>query len=95
MHHRAIVDAIANREPTRAEALAREHSRLARTSLEMVLRDKKLLTQVPGRVADQIPRGGLGAVRKAAAWQSGDRLSPAKAPRSSPTMLAAARSAAG
>jgi GntR family transcriptional regulator, vanillate catabolism transcriptional regulator len=48
MHHRAIVDAIGNREPTRAEALAREHSRLARTSLEMVMRDKRLLTQVPG-----------------------------------------------
>lgn len=48
MHHRAIVDAIANREATRAEALAREHSRLARTSLEMVLRDKKLLVKVPG-----------------------------------------------
>lgn len=48
MHHRAIVDAIGNREATRAEALAREHSRLARTSLEMVMRDKRLLTQVPG-----------------------------------------------
>jgi GntR family transcriptional regulator of vanillate catabolism len=48
IHHRAIVDAIANREPTRAEALAREHSRLARTSLEMILRDKRLLANVPG-----------------------------------------------
>ena len=48
MHHRAIVDAIAHREPSRAEAMAREHSRLARTSLEMVLRDKRLLTRVPG-----------------------------------------------
>jgi GntR family transcriptional regulator of vanillate catabolism len=48
MHHHAIVDAIANREATRAEAMAREHSRLARTSLEMVLRDKRLLTRLPG-----------------------------------------------
>jgi GntR family transcriptional regulator, vanillate catabolism transcriptional regulator len=48
IHHRSIIDAIANREPTRAEALAREHSRLARTSLEMVMRDKRLLIQVPG-----------------------------------------------
>ena len=55
MHHRAIVDAIANREPTRAEALAREHSRLARTSLEMVLRDKKLFTQVPGASLIRFP----------------------------------------
>jgi GntR family transcriptional regulator of vanillate catabolism len=55
MHHRAIVDAIANREPTRAEALAREHSRLARTSLEMVLRDKRLLTQVPGASLIRLP----------------------------------------
>jgi GntR family transcriptional regulator of vanillate catabolism len=55
MHHRAIVDAIANREATRAEALAREHSRLARTSLEMVLRDKRLLTQVPGAALIRLP----------------------------------------
>lgn len=55
MHHRAIVDAIANREPTRAEALAREHSRLARTSLEMVLRDKHLFTQVPGSSLIRFP----------------------------------------
>ena len=48
MHYRAIVDAIANREPMRAEAMAREHSRLARSSLELVLRDERLLTQVPG-----------------------------------------------
>lgn len=55
IHHRAIVDAIANREATRAEALAREHSRLARTSLEMVLRDKRLLTQVPGASLIRFP----------------------------------------
>ena len=28
--------------------MAREHSRLSRTSLEMVLRDKRLLKRVPG-----------------------------------------------
>ena len=55
MHHRSIVDAIANREAMRAEALAREHSRLARTSLEMVLRDKRLLTQVPGASLIRFP----------------------------------------
>lgn len=55
MHHRAIADAIANREATRAEAVAREHSRLARTSLEMVLRDKRLLTRVPGASLIRFP----------------------------------------
>src|SRR3954469_4691811 len=29
VHHRAIIEAIANREPARAESMAREHSRLA------------------------------------------------------------------
>jgi GntR family transcriptional regulator of vanillate catabolism len=55
MHHQAIADAIANREATRAEAVAREHSRLARTSLEMVLRDKRLLTRVPGASLIRFP----------------------------------------
>ena len=55
MHHRAIVDAIAHREPARADALAREHSRLARTSLEMVLRDKHLLSQLPGASLIRFP----------------------------------------
>ncbi|MGH9373195.1 MAG: GntR family transcriptional regulator [Vicinamibacterales bacterium] len=55
MHHRAIVDAIANQEATRAEALAREHSRLARTSLEIALRDKRLFTQVPGASLIRLP----------------------------------------
>jgi GntR family transcriptional regulator of vanillate catabolism len=55
MHHRAIVDAIAHREPTRAEAMAREHSRLARTSLAMVLRDKRLLKRVPGAALIRFP----------------------------------------
>lgn len=48
IHHHAIIDAIAHREPARAEAMAREHSRLARTSLEMIMRDRHLLSQVPG-----------------------------------------------
>jgi GntR family transcriptional regulator of vanillate catabolism len=55
MHHRAIVDAIGNREATRAEAVAREHSRLARTSLEMALRDKRMLTRVPGASLIRFP----------------------------------------
>jgi len=55
MHHRAIVDAIANREATRAEAVAREHSRLARTSLQMALRDKHFLSRVPGASLIRFP----------------------------------------
>ncbi len=48
IHHRTILDAIANREVARAEAAAREHARLARTSLDLALRHKRLLTRVPG-----------------------------------------------
>jgi GntR family transcriptional regulator of vanillate catabolism len=55
VHHRAIVDAVASREPARAEAMAREHSRLARTSLEMIMRDRHLLSQVPGASLIRFP----------------------------------------
>ena len=47
--HHAIVDAIRNREGTRAEALAREHARLARSNLEHILQsDRGLKDRVPG-----------------------------------------------
>jgi GntR family transcriptional regulator of vanillate catabolism len=46
--HRAIVEAISNREGARAESLAREHSRLARTNLENALRHRRLFTTIPG-----------------------------------------------
>ena len=55
IHHHAIVDAIANREPARAEAMAREHSRLARTSLELIMKDRHLLSQVPGASLIRFP----------------------------------------
>ena len=55
IHHRAIVDAIAHKEPARAEAMAREHSRLARTSLELIMRDRHLLSQVPGASLIRFP----------------------------------------
>lgn len=46
--HRAIVEAIENREGARAEALAREHARLARRNLENVMsRDRSLISRVP------------------------------------------------
>ena len=46
--HRAIVYAIANREGARAEAIAREHARLARQNLEFVLDEEpSLIPRVP------------------------------------------------
>lgn len=46
--HRAIINAIEMRESARAEAIAREHARLARNNLDMVIEDRRLLTSVPG-----------------------------------------------
>ena len=47
--HRAIHDAIRAREGTRAEALAREHARLARANREYVMREHPgLASRVPG-----------------------------------------------
>src|SRR5260221_132082 len=57
VHHHAIVDAIANREPARADAMAREHSRLAQTSLEMILRNRHLLYQIAGASLIRFPEG--------------------------------------
>lgn len=48
-HHRALVEAITAREGARAEALAREHARIARSNLEYVLtKDRDLISRVPG-----------------------------------------------
>jgi len=48
-HHRAIVQAIAKREGTRAEALARDHANLTRSNLEHALKeDSSLMKQLPG-----------------------------------------------
>ncbi|MGH1331400.1 MAG: GntR family transcriptional regulator [Paracoccaceae bacterium] len=50
-HHRAIFEAIEAREGARAEALTREHARLARRNLEYVMRqDQSLIARVPGLV---------------------------------------------
>lgn len=49
VQHRAMVEAICAREGARAEALAREHARLARVNLEYVMREQPdLVEQVPG-----------------------------------------------
>ena len=45
--HRQVLDAIQNREGSRAEALMREHSRIAQRNLREVVRNQQL-DQVPG-----------------------------------------------
>jgi GntR family transcriptional regulator of vanillate catabolism len=47
-HHRGIVEAIEMREGARAEALSREHARLARQNLAFVMTDENLMSKVPG-----------------------------------------------
>ncbi|MER0236768.1 GntR family transcriptional regulator [Fulvimarina sp. MAC8] len=49
IQHRSVMDAVMRREGARAEALMREHARLARTNLEYVInRDRSLMKTVPG-----------------------------------------------
>jgi GntR family transcriptional regulator, vanillate catabolism transcriptional regulator len=47
-HHRAILDAIENGEGSRADHLAREHSRLARRNLDISVKNQRELDRVPG-----------------------------------------------
>jgi GntR family transcriptional regulator of vanillate catabolism len=53
-HHRAIASAIIDGEASRAELLAREHSRLARTNLENALKLQQL-TRIPGASLIKFP----------------------------------------
>jgi GntR family transcriptional regulator of vanillate catabolism len=46
--HRAVVEAIENREGARAEALMREHSRIAHRNLKTALNNQKALARLPG-----------------------------------------------
>ncbi len=46
-HHRLVVDAVQNREGARAEAIMREHARLAHRNLQLALRGAGL-SKVPG-----------------------------------------------
>jgi GntR family transcriptional regulator of vanillate catabolism len=57
-HHRGVLEAIEGREGARAEALMREHARLARRNLELVLRHQDKLHLV---------RGGA-LIRRGRAW---------------------------
>jgi len=47
-HHHAILEALEKRQGTRAEAIAREHSNLARRHLELVLSDGEFESFLPG-----------------------------------------------
>jgi GntR family transcriptional regulator, vanillate catabolism transcriptional regulator len=46
--HRGIVDALERGQGSRAEEIAREHARISRTNLDLVLANRKLLEQLPG-----------------------------------------------
>jgi GntR family transcriptional regulator of vanillate catabolism len=46
--HHALVDAIESREGARAEALMREHARLAHRNLEAALKNQKTMNTIPG-----------------------------------------------
>ncbi len=54
-HHRAIVEAIELHEGARAEAVAREHSRLARRNLQLAIRNREALKRVPGAALIKLP----------------------------------------
>lgn len=49
-HHHCVVRAIEDREGTRAEALMREHARLAQRNLQLALRNQGTRSLVPGVV---------------------------------------------
>jgi GntR family transcriptional regulator, vanillate catabolism transcriptional regulator len=53
--HHALIDAIGRREGARAEAIAREHARIARRNLDLALENRHLLEQVPGSTLLRIP----------------------------------------
>jgi GntR family transcriptional regulator, vanillate catabolism transcriptional regulator len=47
-HHRGLIEAIERRQAARAEALAREHARVALRNLEIVLDNRDVLERIPG-----------------------------------------------
>jgi GntR family transcriptional regulator, vanillate catabolism transcriptional regulator len=55
--HRAIADAIANRESGRAESVAREHSRMARRSVMKALVERRI-QEMPGGPLVRLPEAG-------------------------------------
>ena len=55
--HRALADAIANKESGRAEALAREHSRMARRSVMKAFAERRI-QEMPGGPLVRLPEAG-------------------------------------
>ena len=55
-HHQGLIEAIEARQGARAEALAREHARIALTNLEIVLRHREMLELVPGSSLITLPQ---------------------------------------
>ena len=55
-HHQGLIEAIEARQGARAEALAREHARIALTNLEIVLRHREMLQLVPGSSLITLPQ---------------------------------------
>src|SRR5262245_38472987 len=53
--HHALIDAISRREGARAEAIAREHARIARENLDVAVENRDLLERVPGSTLLRIP----------------------------------------
>jgi GntR family transcriptional regulator of vanillate catabolism len=53
--HHALIDAIGRREGARAEAIAREHARIARQNLDVAVENRDLLERVPGSTLLRIP----------------------------------------
>jgi GntR family transcriptional regulator of vanillate catabolism len=53
--HHALIEAIRRREGGRAEAIAREHARIARQNLDLALENRQLLEQVPGSTLLRLP----------------------------------------
>src|SRR5262245_6812398 len=45
--HRAVVEAIENRQGTRAESIAREHARLSRRTIEIAMSDTHMKSRMP------------------------------------------------
>jgi GntR family transcriptional regulator of vanillate catabolism len=81
-HHRSVVRAIEAREGARAEAIMREHARLAFRNLELALQNQRTRGLVPGSVLIRKSQGRAGAPLgdlAVAIGEAGGR--PAKKPR--------------
>lgn len=62
-HHRAMVEAIEHREGARAEGIGREHARIAKRNLDIVLANREVLEQVPGASLIRVSAGGQKTAR--------------------------------